>query len=125
MVFHRSKKRFWKFSSLHILKTCLDSGESRGSKSKVTRNILIEGVMLLPYNSPNSPSVVQYRLLLYLTFMLPLILELIFIEVWHVINSWELTSGLYFLPVGKKSDKEYMNLLVLNETGEGKAKLQS
>ncbi|KYO30944.1 hypothetical protein Y1Q_0016343 [Alligator mississippiensis] len=56
-------------------------------------------------------------LLLYLTFMLPLILELIFIEVWHVINSWELTSGLYFLPVGKKSDKEYMNLLVLNETG--------
>ncbi|XP_025052017.1 ATP-binding cassette sub-family A member 10 [Alligator sinensis] len=56
-------------------------------------------------------------LLLYLTFMLPLILELIFIEVWHVINSWELTSGLYFLPVGKKSDKDYMNLLVLNETG--------
>ncbi|XP_019397888.1 PREDICTED: ATP-binding cassette sub-family A member 10-like [Crocodylus porosus] len=56
-------------------------------------------------------------LLLYLIFVLPLILELVLTEVWQVLNSWELTSALYFLPVGKKADKEYLSLLVLNETG--------
>uniref|UniRef100_A0A8C3FTK0 ABC transporter domain-containing protein n=1 Tax=Chrysemys picta bellii TaxID=8478 RepID=A0A8C3FTK0_CHRPI len=52
-------------------------------------------------------------------FMLPLAIHLIVLVLWKQLNSWELSSGLYFFPPGKQSHKEVTSLLVLNKTGEG------
>uniref|UniRef100_A0A674K9F4 ABC transporter domain-containing protein n=1 Tax=Terrapene triunguis TaxID=2587831 RepID=A0A674K9F4_9SAUR len=52
-------------------------------------------------------------------FMLPLAIHLIILVLWKRLNSWELSSGLYFFPPGKQSHKEVTSLLVLNKTGEG------
>uniref|UniRef100_A0A8C3FSX6 ABC transporter domain-containing protein n=1 Tax=Chrysemys picta bellii TaxID=8478 RepID=A0A8C3FSX6_CHRPI len=50
-------------------------------------------------------------------FMLPLAIHLIVLVLWKQLNSWELSSGLYFFPPGKQSHKEVTSLLVLNKTG--------
>uniref|UniRef100_A0A674KDI6 ABC transporter domain-containing protein n=1 Tax=Terrapene triunguis TaxID=2587831 RepID=A0A674KDI6_9SAUR len=50
-------------------------------------------------------------------FMLPLAIHLIILVLWKRLNSWELSSGLYFFPPGKQSHKEVTSLLVLNKTG--------
>ncbi|KAG6936912.1 ATP binding cassette subfamily A member 9, partial [Chelydra serpentina] len=56
-------------------------------------------------------------LLLFGLFMLPLAIQFIMLDVWKRLNSWELSSGLYFFPPGKQSHKEVTSLLVFNETG--------
>ncbi|XP_019349801.1 ABC-type organic anion transporter ABCA8 isoform X1 [Alligator mississippiensis] len=59
-------------------------------------------------------------LLLYTILLLPLILEFLLIGIWFLHKSWEMSSALYFRPLGMKADKEnkdYTSLLILNETG--------
>uniref|UniRef100_A0A452J531 ABC transporter domain-containing protein n=1 Tax=Gopherus agassizii TaxID=38772 RepID=A0A452J531_9SAUR len=57
-------------------------------------------------------------LLLCGVFILPIAIHLIILHLWKQLNSWELSSGLYFFPPGKQSHKEVTSLLVFNETGE-------
>uniref|UniRef100_A0A8C4VU59 ABC transporter domain-containing protein n=1 Tax=Gopherus evgoodei TaxID=1825980 RepID=A0A8C4VU59_9SAUR len=63
-------------------------------------------------------------LLLCGVFILPIAIHLIILHLWKQLNSWELSSGLYFFPPGKQSHKEVTSLLVFNETGEGKTEEQ-
>uniref|UniRef100_A0A8C8RLL9 ABC transporter domain-containing protein n=1 Tax=Pelusios castaneus TaxID=367368 RepID=A0A8C8RLL9_9SAUR len=48
---------------------------------------------------------------------LTIALQVILVGLWHQLNSWELSSGLYFFPSGKQTHKEITSLLVLNATG--------
>uniref|UniRef100_A0A452J5G4 ABC transporter domain-containing protein n=1 Tax=Gopherus agassizii TaxID=38772 RepID=A0A452J5G4_9SAUR len=66
----------------------------------------------------------MYVLLLCGVFILPIAIHLIILHLWKQLNSWELSSGLYFFPPGKQSHKEVTSLLVFNETGEGKTEEQ-
>ncbi|XP_067403873.1 uncharacterized protein [Emydura macquarii macquarii] len=50
-------------------------------------------------------------------FLLPLAIQFIILALWERLNSWELSSDLYFTPPGKQPHKEVTSLLVLNETG--------
>ncbi|XP_019397887.1 PREDICTED: ATP-binding cassette sub-family A member 10-like [Crocodylus porosus] len=59
-------------------------------------------------------------LLLSTLLLLPLILEFLLMGILLLNKSWEMSSALYFRPLGMKADKEYKDytsLLILNETG--------
>ncbi|XP_061866528.1 ATP-binding cassette sub-family A member 10-like [Colius striatus] len=56
-------------------------------------------------------------LLLYVVYLLPLVLQLCLISAWQSVSSWELSSALYFSPLGKKVHSETTSLLVYNNTG--------
>ncbi|NWQ58745.1 ABCA9 protein, partial [Neopipo cinnamomea] len=57
------------------------------------------------------------RLLLFGTFMLPLMMILILLQLWHSSSSWEITASPYFLPTKEKIQNKSSNLLILNDTG--------
>ncbi|XP_017667568.1 PREDICTED: ATP-binding cassette sub-family A member 9-like [Lepidothrix coronata] len=56
-------------------------------------------------------------LLLFGTFMLPLMMILTLIQLWHSSSSWEITASPYFLPTREKIQNKSSNLLILNDTG--------
>ncbi|XP_008940765.1 PREDICTED: ATP-binding cassette sub-family A member 10-like, partial [Merops nubicus] len=56
-------------------------------------------------------------LLLYVVFLLPVVLHLSLIAAWKIVRAWELSSALYFLPLGKRVHLETTTLLVHNNTG--------
>ncbi|NXJ90180.1 ABCAA protein, partial [Corythaixoides concolor] len=58
-------------------------------------------------------------LLLYAVFLLPVVLQLSLIAAWQSVGAWELSSALYFLPLGKRVHLETTSLLVHNNTGTG------
>ncbi|NWR32830.1 ABCA9 protein, partial [Tachuris rubrigastra] len=62
-------------------------------------------------------SVFPPRLLLFGTFMLPLLMILILLQLWHSSSSWEITASPYFLPTKEKIQNKSSNLLILNDTG--------
>ncbi|NWU05099.1 ABCA9 protein, partial [Cephalopterus ornatus] len=62
-------------------------------------------------------SVFPPRLLLFGTFMLPLMTILILLQLWHSSSSWEITASPYFLPTKEKIQTKSSNLLILNDTG--------
>ncbi|XP_071429811.1 ABC-type organic anion transporter ABCA8-like isoform X2 [Pithys albifrons albifrons] len=56
-------------------------------------------------------------LLLFGTFILPLLMLLIVLHLWHSSGSWEITASPYFLPTKEKIQNKSSNLLILNDTG--------
>ncbi|NXG05062.1 ABCA9 protein, partial [Sakesphorus luctuosus] len=62
-------------------------------------------------------SVFPSRLLFFGTFILPLLMLLIVLHLWHSSGSWEITASPYFLPTKEKIQNKSSNLLILNDTG--------
>ncbi|NXI63370.1 ABCAA protein, partial [Anseranas semipalmata] len=61
----------------------------------------------------------QSILLLYVVFLLPLVLRLAMVAAWQSMRAWELSSALYFLPLGTRPHAETTSLLLYNSTGSG------
>ncbi|KFO87882.1 ATP-binding cassette sub-family A member 10, partial [Buceros rhinoceros silvestris] len=61
----------------------------------------------------------QSILLLCVILLLPVVLQLSLIAVWQNVNTWELSSARYFVPLGKRAHSEMTSLLVHNNTGTG------
>ncbi|NXK89898.1 ABCA9 protein, partial [Formicarius rufipectus] len=57
------------------------------------------------------------RLLLFGTFILPLLTVLVLLQLWHSSGSWEITASPYFLPTEEQGHNKSSNLLILNDTG--------
>ncbi|NXU87569.1 ABCA8 protein, partial [Xiphorhynchus elegans] len=62
-------------------------------------------------------SVFPSRLLLFGTFILPLLVILIVLQLWHISSSWEISASPYFLPTKETTHNKSSNLLILNDTG--------
>ncbi|NXM68779.1 ABCA9 protein, partial [Serilophus lunatus] len=62
-------------------------------------------------------SVFPSRLLLFGTFVLPMLMILMVFQLWHGSSSWEITASPYFLPTKEKIENKSSNLLIFNDTG--------